>query len=173
MLNLSGNRLAAVPDISAMHSLRRLDLARNALTEFPVTVCSCAQLVELLLTGNRITNLPRDLEQLGNLEYLEMNECRVGLIDLDFTKLSKLTHLLFSQCRVEEISLLARSTLPALQQLQHLDLVRCRIKDLPPELGQLRYLPLHLPGPFRNSGLITTPSQHSQVSSAICTHLAR
>ena len=59
-LNLSGNRLATLPEtLGEVTGLRRLWLDSNACQELPPEVTLLGGLVELSLTGNGLTTLPR------------------------------------------------------------------------------------------------------------------
>ncbi|ELR14609.1 leucine rich repeat domain containing protein [Acanthamoeba castellanii str. Neff] len=80
-LHLTDNRLTALPDDFGLHVpvLRRLALARNALSALPASFPRLTRLRQLDLRDNRLASLPHDAHLLAKLKvlFLEGNPLRI------------------------------------------------------------------------------------------------
>ncbi|KAK9357157.1 hypothetical protein V1504DRAFT_465519, partial [Lipomyces starkeyi] len=94
-LKAQNNCLSCLPgSFVYLRNLRRLNLAFNYLTEFPLSVCNLVTLLELDMSFNDIRELPREIGQLCALEtFVITNNLLIGSIPETFGNLTCLTSL--------------------------------------------------------------------------------
>jgi Leucine-rich repeat (LRR) protein len=73
-LDLSGNRLTALPpeigDIRAWH----VDVSNNALTALPADVWRLMKVTQFLAAGNRLESLPPGIQNAGRINMLDVRD---------------------------------------------------------------------------------------------------
>ncbi len=74
-LSLLDNPLSALPDLSELTALERLNLSTTLLPALPESICSLKSLKTLFLQKTRITALPEGLATLPSLELLDLRGC--------------------------------------------------------------------------------------------------
>lgn len=72
-LDLSGNLLVSMPDLSGMEKLKTLDLSQNMFSSVPEGVLKAIKLASLSMNGNDITELPPELAGLKHLTALSIS----------------------------------------------------------------------------------------------------
>ena len=73
-LNLSGNRLASIPDLGAMVKLKKLLVSNNMISAIPDSIASCCKLEILEAAGNRIGTVPVSIENCAVLKVSPRKE---------------------------------------------------------------------------------------------------
>jgi len=160
-LDLSGNRLQAVPDevfrlmqldelnladngiaqldpkIGTLHALRSLDLSENRLTMLPPELAGCTNLDTLSLFGNQISTLPEVVLELAGLRSLDLARNRLDTLP----SLHNLVNLEVLDVAGNELSKLSHG-FAALEELRALDLSGNQLTfigpgDVPASLRQL------------------------------------
>ena len=129
-LDLSHNKIAALPDLSRFTALEELDLTGNLLETLPEELGTVTTLRSLALNGNVLTALPRSLGQLGQLERLELNNNNLEALPKELGRLSHLEVLMLSGNKLCELP----DSLGALRCLVNLDVSFCNLVRLPEAL---------------------------------------
>ncbi len=136
--DLSGNRIASLPEFQDCPKLYSVNLARNLITGVTLRRTALASLGTLCLRGNRISRLRvvgglRDPSRLRVLD-LSANDLREVA---DLALLPELTMLLVSDNAIQDLVPLSN-----LRSLQYLDLSRNAVMDIGPicHLGGLEML---------------------------------
>jgi len=138
-LNLSGNRLNAVPaSVRKLTALTRLDLDHNRLTELPNWLGELTALTTLNLSGNlysnRLSGLPESFGDLTALTWLDLYGNRlVGGLPASFGNLTALTWLRLGGNQLTEVP----DSVRHLTAVSRLDLNNNLISGLPDWLGEL------------------------------------
>ncbi|KAH8061194.1 hypothetical protein JL722_4496 [Aureococcus anophagefferens] len=78
VLDLKGNDLEALPDLSSLRSLRSLIVSQNALAELPASIGQLRRLELLGAHGNDIRRLPESVCDLGELRVLGLGFNRIA-----------------------------------------------------------------------------------------------
>ncbi|MHA1224321.1 MAG: leucine-rich repeat domain-containing protein, partial [Candidatus Heimdallarchaeaceae archaeon] len=75
-LDLSENKIVAINDnkIEGMQKLETLDLRKNDLTEFPISVLRLNNLKMLYLQKNNIKEIKREIEQIQNIKLINLQK---------------------------------------------------------------------------------------------------
>jgi len=153
-LDLHGLGLTELPPLPAeLLSLRRLDLSGNRLQAVPDEVFRLTQLEELNLAGNRITQLDPKIGTLHALRSLDLSENRLSTLPSELAGCTNLETLSLFDNQF--------STLPAvvheLVALRSLDLAGNRIVEVPNLQTLLNLEMLNLAGnPVGNVGKVFT-----------------
>ena len=127
-LDLHGLRLTELPPLpSELLSLRRLDLSGNRLQAVPDQVFRLTQLEELNLANNGIAQLDPKIGTLHALRFLDLSENRLSTLPSELAGCKRLETLSLFDNQI--------STLPPvileLPALRSLDLARNRLEELP------------------------------------------
>ena len=93
VLNLSKNKLTALPDQFAFPQLTELDLSKNNFTEFPNVICNSSKMKNLLMSRNKLTDLPECIGNLKQLENLDLWFNLISVLPESLTQLRKLKTL--------------------------------------------------------------------------------
>lgn len=158
-LNLSGNELTSLPDLSQLSQLDSLDLSRNKLLLLPEWVGQLTQLQSLILSSNQLSELPvrvSQLRQLGvlslaNNQFAVIPECLLLLphlnsLNLSGNHLSALPEWLGQLRHVHTLDISHNDlpnvpvTLSQLKRIQSLELSYNNLTELPAEFGALTEL---------------------------------
>jgi hypothetical protein len=91
-LNLAGNAIKTVENLSHLHHLQVLDLSRNNITNPGQQLGQLVSLKRLSLAGNFMTRLPKCLGSLQLLEVLDLSGNNISLLR-EFQTLTSLDHL--------------------------------------------------------------------------------
>ncbi len=134
ILNLSGNRLSALPaDLPRLHRLRILFCSDNQFTELPAVLGQCAQLEMVGFKANQIRTLPAAALP-PRLRWLILTDNQLTELPPEIGNCPRLQKLM-----------LAGNWLTALPEtlanLQHLELLRIAANQLPALPGWLLALP--------------------------------
>ncbi|MBN8825147.1 MULTISPECIES: hypothetical protein [unclassified Spirosoma] len=135
-LNLSGNKLAQLPDLSRIRSLHRLMASGNQLVTLPDALGQLTQLTTLELSRNKLTQLPGSFGRLSALRTLNVDNNQLERLPDDLGKLRKLHWLSLQNNQLRELP----ASIGQLDSLQQLTIGNNRLKNLPDKLGQLRNL---------------------------------
>lgn len=73
VLDLSGNDLTSLPDLSPLRGLRALKLNENALADLPPSIGALVDLGALWAIGNDLRRLPESIGSLGRLSVLVLS----------------------------------------------------------------------------------------------------
>ncbi|KAK7241520.1 hypothetical protein SO694_00058211 [Aureococcus anophagefferens] len=93
VLDLKGNDLEALPDLSALRSLRSLIVSQNALAELPASIGQLRRLELLGAHGNDIRRLPESVCDLGELRVLGLGFNRIAELPDGISRLASLRQL--------------------------------------------------------------------------------
>ncbi len=106
------------------------------LTEFPLEILELAQTLEVLdLSNNRLRSLPDDFDRLQNLKILFLSQNEFDHLPEVLGRCSQLSMVGFKANRIRTVS---GAAFPPL--LRWLILTDNAIEELPPEIGQLKFL---------------------------------
>ncbi|MBK4994362.1 hypothetical protein IAE39_002536 [Pseudomonas sp. S37] len=140
VLDLSGNRLAALDGLEHLPRLRRLNLGGNQLSAVG-GLEHLSQLVELDLSGNDLSEVPAALEQLTQLSRLDLSFNQLTRLDERVAQLVRLENLQLSGNLLDNLP----GSLTGLAQLRTLNLSGNRLATVPNGLNQLgRLVELYL-----------------------------
>lgn len=92
-LEIGNERLAELPDLSALTHLEELLLWGNALTDLPSSLAACQRLRKVNLTRNRLTKIPDVLFELPALEDLWLTGNQIRAFDERLPRLRNLREL--------------------------------------------------------------------------------
>ena len=135
-LNLEGNKLQQVPDLSQLRTLQRLTLANNQLTGLPEALGQLSQLTLLNVSSNRLTQLPASFGRLTKLRTLTAFNNKLERLPDDLGKLRKLQTLSLQDNQLVNLPV----SLGQLDSLQKLFIGNNRLKNLPSTLDGLKRL---------------------------------
>lgn len=109
-LDLSSNRLATLPaSVSRIFfNLSSLDISSNALSEFPVQLCSLHRLQVLYAKHNRMKSLPKGFARLRRLKELHLSGNCFDHFPLQLCELEGLEYLHFGGNQIAWITPLVR-----------------------------------------------------------------
>ena len=93
VLDLKGNDLEALPDLSSLRSLRSLIVSQNALAELPASIGQLRRLELLGAHGNDIRRLPESVCDLGELRVLGLGFNRIAELPDGISRLASLRQL--------------------------------------------------------------------------------
>lgn len=155
-LECSYNSLAKLPDLSAMRSIRRINVSHNVLRSLPEEICELHTLEKIESGDNRVRSVPPQVSKLTRLTLLSLKNNNLRSLPPEIGSCLKLKYMsLYANDLVllpEEISLLTNlvrlstqankiSKLPwrlgDLVSLKILDLSSNPLVALPPSLGAL------------------------------------
>ena len=127
VLNLSGNRLSALPeDLPRLHKLRVLFCSENQFQEVPEVLGQCAQLEMLGFKANQIRTLPAKALP-ANLRWLILTDNQLEALPPELGQCQRLQKLMLAGNRLRE--------LPArLSECENLELLRIaanQLRELP------------------------------------------
>jgi hypothetical protein len=136
-LYLSGNQLESIPkSLSSLLRLRRLDLRHNRLRLMPEWTGKLTALTQLDLAANRLERMPESLGNLSCLTRLDLHGNRLASVPESLGKLTALTELNLSGNQLESIP----ESVGNLTRLTRLDLRGNRLLRVPESLGSLNAL---------------------------------
>ncbi len=135
-LNLSGNRISAIPEwIGELKNLVVLNMNVNALTDItPLT--EVTSLVVLKLNVNKITRLPEEIVKWKNLHRLELIENRIDYLPESIGGLESLNRILLGNNQLQTLP----DSIAMLDKLEVLNVFDNRITHLPQTIGALKML---------------------------------
>jgi len=112
-LRLNGNRLSALPDLSALASLRRIYLQGNDFESVPETLKNLPALTDIDLSDNPIAEVPDWLAAKKGLENLSFSRTRISSLPADLSAWRSLHSLQLGELNLsaEEMARV-RSALP-------------------------------------------------------------
>lgn len=130
ILDLHGNALTKVPDLSNCKMLRRLDISSNKISQLPCL--DLPNLVRLNLSINQIEmdDIMANLTA-PNLSELDISACRINSLPILRSRYPNLVSLTAYDNRISLIDV------DSVRGLEVLDLRRNDIRNLPPELSLL------------------------------------
>lgn len=150
-IDLSKNALESVPKglEAACPVMTELNLSFNKLTALPGFLCLATRLTFLDLRNNQLNYLPVDMSMLSHVREVNLSFNRFSRIPEVVMSWESLEILFAADNKIEELDM---TQLQKLKQLAVLDLRNNNIRQVPPELGNMRQLrSLQLEGnPFRN-----------------------
>ena len=132
-----GSKISALPvEFGSLKRLRRLSLARNALTAVPDEVCTALEALEYLdLRFNQISELPSSIQNLVSLKYLYVQNNRIVSLPASIFSLKNVVDL---HCEGNPMNLvLVEVYRQFATRSATLDLTGLGIYGLPPEVGML------------------------------------
>lgn len=131
-LNLTGNQLTELVDLSAFQVLQTLDISQNKLQHAPPSLAKLEQLQSLKMGSNPIRKLCASYKALSNLEELILPQAKLEQWpgDLSFPKLKRL------YLAHNELQLLPDSFFKH-PHLEELDLDRNDLSELPDKFDQM------------------------------------
>ena len=155
-LECSYNKLAKLPDLTAMQAIRRINVSHNVLMSLPEEICALHTLEKIEAGDNRIRSVPGHVSQLTRLTLLSVKNNNLRSLPPEIGCCAKLKYLsLYANDLVslpDQISMLSNlqrlssqanklSKLPwllgHLVSLKFLDLSANPLTALPPSLGAL------------------------------------
>ncbi|XP_030022954.2 leucine-rich repeat-containing protein 58 [Manduca sexta] len=162
ILDVSNNRLTALPDVfknssitsliakhnqltneslpksfqSIKNSLRELNLSGNQLNFFPEQVLELTALKYLYLGGNSIVNIPKDIWKLNSLQILSLGGNQILEVPESVGHLTSLQALVLSDNLIEQLP----PSIANLNQLRSLLIHKNRLKTLPTQIIKLKCL---------------------------------
>eukprot|EP01116_Phalansterium_solitarium_P000847 TRINITY_DN10696_c0_g1_i1.p1 TRINITY_DN10696_c0_g1~~TRINITY_DN10696_c0_g1_i1.p1 ORF type:complete len:688 (+),score=242.37 TRINITY_DN10696_c0_g1_i1:140-2065(+) len=139
-LDLSSCELASVPlaaTLASVTSVTSLELSFNKFAELP-DVSAFAQLKVLNLNGNRLCGLPSSMQALSSLRELHLNGNKLPELPDSIGALTSLEKLSVANNCIASVS----AQVGAMQQLEDLHLDGNPLAALPREIGRLRFLEL-------------------------------
>lgn len=117
VLNLSGNRLTALPDdLPLLYRLRVLFCSDNPFTELPAVLGQCAQLEMVGFKANRIRDLPPDALP-PRLRWLILTDNQVETLPAEIGRCTELQKLMLAGNRLQQLP-------PELAACRKLELLR-------------------------------------------------
>lgn len=137
-LDVSGNRIATTAENIKLPFLKKLNIERNYLHEFPAFLKASPRLEVLNLYGNQIDNIPGDLQQLSKLNYLNLGDNPIKKVNENI-KLRKLKTLILDWVDLSSSTLFSE----LIQQatfLEILSMEHCHLQNIPQEVLNLRRL---------------------------------
>ena len=139
VLNLSGNRLRALPhDLSRLHRLKVLFCSDNPFETLPEVLGDCAQLEMVGFKSNRLREVPAAALP-EKLRWLILTDNQIEALPDALGERPRLQKLMLAGNRLSELP----PSLAALHQLELLRIAANRLETLPDWLLQLpRLLPL-------------------------------
>jgi Leucine-rich repeat (LRR) protein len=188
-LDLSGQGLTVLPDLSMCTALTRLFLYNNELTvlptwitqlvnlqsltvsfnrlaAFPSEICQLVNLQELDLNGNQMTTLPTEIGQLVNLQNLGVTLNQLTALPAEFGQLVSLVGLDINS------NLITTFPEPITQLGAHitfLDFHNNQLTSLPAEVGELVNLQVFL---LYGNQLTTLPNEFALLTALSSVNLA-
>ena len=133
VLNLSGNRLSALPtDLSRLHKLRILFCSDNAFSEVPEVLGECAKLEMVGFKANRIGHLPAAALP-ARLRWLILTDNQLQSLPTELGACSRLQKLALAGNRLRALP----DSLADLHGLELLRIAANRLERLPEMLLQL------------------------------------
>jgi leucine-rich repeat protein SHOC2 len=138
-LNLKGQNLKTLPDISKLVNLESLDLSYNAFTTIPAQLSKLPKLKILNLNNNAFTTLPANLSPLHNITTLRLDANPFAAPVAELKKLSVLTSLTTLNFSANKVSAFPDELLK-MTGLTDLDLGYGTIKTLPADIDKLKNL---------------------------------
>jgi len=130
------NKLASLPDLSALCWLEEIDLSRNKFEEFPVELYDCVNLADIRLSHNNLKLVPSGIEKLVNLAALELGSNNINVIPNCLCGLKSLELLDLSGNGIKEIP----QAISGLESLEILDLSHNPINTIPNSIKELKKL---------------------------------
>lgn len=128
ILNLSGNRLSALPnDLSRLHKLRILFCSDNAFTTIPASLGRCANLEMVGFKANRIQHLPAEALP-PKLRWLILTDNQLDAVPVEIGRCSRLQKLMLAGNQLQSLP-------ESLADCHRLELLRVSANRLP-ELPQ-------------------------------------
>ncbi|XP_013405562.1 uncharacterized protein LOC106170298 [Lingula anatina] len=118
--------------IGHLANLKKLDLSKNHLNEFPLSIFTLERLIELDLSHSNITTIPPEVQQLKNLKKLNMSHNSLKEIQARVCKLETLEELHLSHNKIATVP-------PEIEQLRSL-------KEINLSNNELREFPIPLLG---------------------------
>ncbi|KAH8034866.1 hypothetical protein HPB51_003153 [Rhipicephalus microplus] len=150
-IDLSKNALESVPKglEAACPVMTELNLSFNKLAALPGFLCLATKLTFLDLRNNQLNDLPGEMSMLSHVREVNLSFNRFSRIPKVVMSWESLEILFAADNKIEELDM---AQLQKLKQLAVLDLRNNNIRQVPPELGNMRQLrSLQLEGnPFRN-----------------------
>jgi leucine-rich repeat protein SHOC2 len=132
LVDLSGNQLTTIPDLSKLTSLAYLNLSDNKIAEIPEDLSYLSSLRELQLNKNGVSKLTPEFRKLSALERLEIRHNQLKDIS-ELSNLGKLTELHVSGNPIVRLP----AGLAACNRLEVLDASSCNIMLFPDALTGL------------------------------------
>lgn len=133
VLNLSGNRLSALPaELSRLHKLRILFCSDNAFTTVPEVLGECAKLEMVGFKANRIEHLPAAALP-ARLRWLILTDNQLGSLPAELGACSQLQKLMLAGNRLQALP----DSLTDLHRLELLRIAANRLDALPGWLAAL------------------------------------
>jgi Leucine-rich repeat (LRR) protein len=138
-LELKGQGLSNLPDLSALVNVERVDLSYNSFTTIPPQLYKLPKLKVLLLNNNAITALPADIAGLKAITNLRLDANPFVNPTNELKKLAVLSTLVNLNFSANKVTAFPTELLN-LTQLADLDLGYGSIKTLPADIDKLTNL---------------------------------
>jgi len=127
VLDLSGNRLSALPDdFSCLHKLRILFLSDNCFEDFPTVLAECPALTMIGFKANRITHLPEHALPI-QIRWLILTDNRITSLPDCMGSYTQLQKLMLAGNQLTELP----ASMAACQNLELLRISANRLTSLP------------------------------------------
>ena len=102
VVDASGNTIAALPDdVGLLIKVHKLNVASNALTSLPVSLCTMAALKVLRLENNKLESLPEGIGSLSKLEELVVADNHLRVVPASLSKLTRLQRCDFARNKLQ------------------------------------------------------------------------
>lgn len=124
-LNVSGQKLKSVDQVTSLVNLELLDISANEIVDFPHDIQKLHDLKRLIAFGNKFVSLPKSIGKLKGLTELNLYNNRLEILPPDINKLTSLTSINFGSNPLK--------VLPSLAALRKLEAVRfqmCHIEHI-------------------------------------------
>ena len=142
-LNLAGNALQVVPDLSAMSELEELNLSLNKLPGFPQSITQLKKLRSLDLSLNDMASIPSGISNLTAVETLHLDgnffnhpDKKIKTLPNEICQLQNLKVLTLKDNVIEQLP----DCIGSLSKLEKLDLRDNLLTVFPPSFTQLKNL---------------------------------
>jgi Leucine-rich repeat (LRR) protein len=134
-LDLSGNKLTAMPDLKAMARLKSLNLSGNRFTALPEEICTAPKLESLNMEKNAITSLAGGVSGLSLLKSLSLAGNKLAAFPAVLLAL-KVESLDISDNGIESLP----DNISAMADLHYLTAAGCKLKKLPDAFYKMSWL---------------------------------
>jgi hypothetical protein len=135
-LDLSGNHLKSLPDLSSLEELGVLNLNNNEFCELPNHVGKIPELQVLILSNNNLVRLDESITELSNLKLLALSGNQLTFLPKTLGKLSSLQQLSADNNFLMELP----QTISGLKSLMKLYLHNNRLSEIPESIAKLKSL---------------------------------
>ena len=138
-LELRGQGLKSLPDLSSLVNLEKIDLTGNAFTTIPTQLYALPKLKTLTLSSNALTTLPADMSRFKALTQLRIDNNPFINPVAELKKVATIPNLVSLNFSANKVAVFPVELLK-LSTLTELDLGFGSIKTLPADIDKLKNL---------------------------------